>query len=152
MTLESRILALTNAVGADVKALYSKADKDIVTVSVQNTDSTIIRLKPVYKKVGGDIGLANDQNTSTCKVYGLVYDTSINNNTFGNVVINGIIEFSESVWLSNLNLNLVPGQQYFLKGTSIDTVPDMTSKALVKIGTALSSTRFKLEIEEPIFL
>ena len=152
MTLESRILSLTNAVGADVKVLYGKADKDIVTVSLQNTDAQIIRLKPVYKKENGSIGLASDSALTTSKVYGLVYDTSIGNNTFGNIVINGIIDVSESVWLSNLGLNLVAGQQYFLKGSSIDIVPDMTSTAVVRLGTALSSTRFKIEIEEPIIL
>lgn len=120
--------------------------------SLQNDGNLVVRLQPVAKLSTGKFTLASDQSINTCKVYGLVFDENIGVGTFGNIVTHGVVDFPENVWMSNLNITLVPGQHYYLHGSGLSTVPDMAAAAAVKVGMALTNTRFKLDFENPIIL
>jgi hypothetical protein len=126
---------------------------DTIIHSLQNGEGApLSKLVPVYKINNTTIGRANDTQINKCVVFGLIYDDIISNDTVGSVCSNGTLEFEENVWLSYLGYPLVAGQTYYLNSNQVNILPDMNSVAVVKLGIGLSSTKFKLQIEQPIYL
>lgn len=131
----------------------SGGGSDYTVTAMQNIDQVAIpKLSPVYRLNINEFGRANDNDINKCNVCGLVYDDLISPLAFGNIVTDGTFELPELTWTSYIGAQLIPGQIYFLNGNGVNTIPDMNSKAVVRLGVAITTTKLKLQIEKPILL
>lgn len=131
----------------------SGGGSDYSIIAMQNTDQGAIpKLAPVYRLNINEFRRANDNDINKCNVCGLVYDDLISPLAFGNIVTDGTFELPELTWTSFIGMALIPGQIYFLNGDGVNTIPDMNSKAVVRLGVAITTTKLKLQIEKPILL
>lgn len=123
-------------------------------VSVQSSDSVILpRCTPV-SMVGGLVQRAS--SVSSNNVYGLVYDATIQPGGAGSVITGSVMTATTDEWDIVLNTSggLAPGSAYYLSPTlgRLTLTPDHTSGISVLIGFALSSTKMRLFIGNPIIL
>lgn len=129
--------------------LYSYQNKDVVT---------LWRCLPVYLDQPGQVKRARSDSVSTRNVIGIANDTSIPVDAVGQILVSGPLVASTAEWDNATGEigGLVPGAVYYLaantSGAMTRTAPSGIGESVCKLGSALNSTTFLLEIEPPILL
>jgi len=126
--------------------------KDLTQLTNGNTNAITIG-QVVYISGNDTVDLAKANASATSKAVGLVADSSIANDSSGNIQMQGVI--SNTDWTTVVgSTTLTAGATYYLDnataGKMTTTAP--TSGYVVEIGTALSGTDFNIEIKSPIKL
>lgn len=122
------------------------------TSALNNSGAILARGMPVA--VSGPSTITKAAAGSRPRVIGFVYDESIGLDTFGVIQTGGMLDASVAEWEAATGAvgGLVAGQQYFLstEAGKITTSPD-TSATVAPVGRAISTTRFLIDVEPPIF-
>lgn len=132
----------------------------ISTQMINGTASTIVKFKSVYVDSTGSVN-SFDQATgfsASADVVGMVVDTSIASGATGNIALSGILEGTTGEWdaVTGQTGGLTKGSTYFLgvgtAGNITVTPPSVSGDVVVSMGTALTTTKFKLNIQSGIAL
>jgi len=128
------------------------------TFTKNNANAGTITIgQPVYI-TSTDVDLAQANAQSTIRVAGLVYDTSVLTATPATVLVDGILTATTTQWdaVTGQSGGLTPGANYFLDpstpGKLTLTAPTTVGQFVVRVGYAISSTEFEIEIGQPIKL
>lgn len=116
----------------------------------------IIIGQPVYAASGTTVDLAQANAQGTIRVVGLVKDTNIANGASGVILIDGLLVATTGQWdaVTGQVGGLTPNADYFLDAANpgmLTTTPPTTGFVL-RVGYALSTTEFEIEIGQPIKL
>lgn len=110
--------------------------------------------QPVYVKNNGHLGLAQADAIATVQVAGLTIASAMAAVSV-EFAFNGTLDLLD--WTQVIGLQyLTPGEVYYLSATDegklTAVVANASGEYVVRIGTALTPTRFSIEIEPPIAL
>ena len=114
--------------------------------------------QPVYSVSGTAVDLAKADAQGTIRVAGLVVNTSIAAASPGDILPDGILVATTAQWdaVTGQVGGLTPGSDYFLDaataGKLTTTAPTTPGEFVVRVGHALSSTEFEIEVQQPIKL
>jgi len=114
--------------------------------------------QPVYATSGSAVDLARADAQSTIRVMGLVADVSIAASATGDILMDGVLEATTTQWdaVTGETGGLTPGANYFLDpataGKLTQTAPTTAGQFVVRVGHALSTTEFEIEVQQPIKL
>lgn len=120
-----------------------------------NTGGALVIGSPVYVSGGNAIPAQADAQ-STIRVAGLVSDISVADGDPTEVLTDGVLEATTGQWdaVTGQVGGLTEGADYFLDEANPaqmkTTAP--TTGFIVRLGHALSSTEFEIEIQQPIKL
>jgi hypothetical protein len=150
-------LVLTNG---QIEQLQSGDQIDLRnSVSRANDNAGAITIgQPVYATSGTNVDLAQADAQGTVRIKGLVADVSIAAAASGDIIVDGILEATTGQWdaVTGDTGGLTPGSNYFLAAGSAGglttTAPSGAGEFVVRVGHALSSTEFEIEIQQPIKL
>lgn len=140
-----------------VTAGSGAASVALITTTMTNAEASGINIgQPVYVFSGDNVkkGIANA--TGTRRIIGLVSDTTINAAASGNIAITGLMTATTGQWdaVTGQTGGLTPDAIYYLDNT---TAGKMSSTApstgwVCPIGIALSTTRFKIQVQPTVKL
>lgn len=123
-----------------------------------NTGGALVIGAPIYLTSATDIAKAQANAQSTIRIAGLVYDLTIADTASGLVIVDGVLEATTGQWdaVTGETRGLTPGANYFLDavtaGMLTQTAPTTAGQFVVRVGYALSTTEFEIEIQQPIKL
>lgn len=131
-------------------------NKAIITAQNSNA-GTIVIGSPVYTTANDTVDLADADNVAKVNVIGFVKDISIASTAIGDIQTDGIITATIAQWdaISPEIGGLIAGAIYYLSDTAGEITrvsPTTTGWSIVRLGIALSTTDFKIEIQPPILL
>jgi hypothetical protein len=118
--------------------------------------SSIAICRAVYTSGSGQVKLANANSSGTMNAIGLVADTSISSSATGNLATSGVLTATTTQWdaVTGQTGGLTFNATYYLSnatnGALTSTAP--TSGYVVRVGTALSTTKMELNPEVLIYL
>lgn len=120
---------------------------------------SVVKGAPVYLNgTASTVDKARANAASTARVYGLVYDTSISSSATGSIATDGPVVATTTEWdaVTGQTGGLTPGSMYFLDpataGKLTTTPPTTVGQLVVKVGDAVSTTEFEINISDPILL
>jgi len=122
-----------------------------------NSGGAIVIGQPVYVN-GVNVDLAQADAQSTIRVAGLVVDITVADASPAEIVVDGILTATTGQWdaVTGQVGGLTPGADYFLSagtaGQMSTTAPSANGEFVVRVGHALSTTEFEIEIQQPIKL
>lgn len=126
------------------------------SVSRTNNNALSIEIgQPVYTDGAGSVDLAQADAQGTIRISGLVADVAIAPAASGEITVDGIIDATTTQWdaVTGETGGLTVGD-YFLDaataGMLTQTAP--STGFVVRVGHALSTTEFELEVQQPIKL
>ena len=141
---------------------------DSIIVATANTDvyaltnaeaSAVVIGAPVYVFGADQFKKAQANASAPSKAWGMVYDSpNIANGASGQVATDGIVTATTTQWdaVTGQTGGLTPGSDYFLdaatSGKMTTTPPTTIGQYVVKLGKALSTTKFDLSVDSPILL
>lgn len=120
-----------------------------------NTGGALVIGTPVYVS-SGDAEPAQADAQGTIRVAGVVADISVADGNPVNILVDGKLEATTTQWdaITGQTGGLTEGADYFLDeanpGQMKTTAP--TTGFVVRLGHALSTTEFEVEIQQPIKL
>jgi hypothetical protein len=132
------------------------AVSNLVTTLTNNHGSTIVIGRLVYIDTGDNVKLANANAAGTRHVVGMVQDTSVAQSASGTIAFMGLMTATTGQWdvVTGQAGGLTVGATYFLSnvtaGAMTTTAP--TTGYLVRVGRALSTTKFLLDPQQAITL
>jgi hypothetical protein len=113
---------------------------------------------PVYISAGGSFALAKADASGTVEAIALVRDTSIANAASGSVQSDGLLTATTAQWdaITGQTGGLTPGAVYYLgaatAGKLTATAPTTSGQYVLRMGRAVSTTDFDIDIQTPILL
>ena len=117
------------------------------------SDAAIVPGQPLYLKQSGHIALASASSIATAYICGLA--TSAAAATLSvKYAPDSVVELPDWSEVAGSSL-LIPGKRYFLSptpGMLTPIAPTTEGLLVVSVGTALSTTKFSIEIQTPILL
>jgi hypothetical protein len=129
------------------------------TMAMSNAEASALVIgTPVYNQAAGAVKKAQANATGTARVMGLVADASIAAAASGAIATDGVLTATTTQWdaVTGETGGLTFGAIYFLDpanaGKLTRTVPSTAGQLVVKVGIALSSVDFLVEIEPEILL
>ena len=120
-----------------------------------NTGGALSIGTPVYTS-GGDAIPAQANAQGTIRVAGLIADVTVADGDPANILVDGILEATTGQWdaVTGQVGGLTEGADYFLDeanpGQLTTTAP--STGFVVRVGHALSTTQFEIEVQQPIKL
>ena len=144
----SQIRRLIGRIAERLRVLDEHAGNEIATF-----DSNTLVGQPLYAKASGNVDLADASAISTAEIVGLAYeDASATEDK--RYTPDGRITLDD--WTNVVgSTNLTPGAVYFLSATAgqlTTTAPTVVGEIVVRVGKALSTTTFDIEIGPTILL
>lgn len=112
---------------------------------------------PVYAVSGTNVDKAQANAQSTIRIKGLAAETIAAAGS-GEIMVDGILEATTGEWdtVTGETGGLTPGANYFLDaataGMLTQTAPSSAGEFVVRVGHALSTTEFEIEMQQPIKL
>jgi len=138
--------------------VIATANTDVVTMTNGEATAAVIGA-PVYVSSADTFMRAQANASASSKAWGMVYDSpNIANGASGSVATDGIVTATTTQWdaVTGQSGGLTPGSDYFLsaatEGQMTTTPPSTVGQYVVKLGKALSSTKFDLSVDSPILL
>lgn len=136
-----------------VQGTQGQPGANAITYSAQ-ANTGVKTGQPLYLLSNGTVNKAQADKITTSRVIGLAY-ADATPLTSVNYEPDGIIEQSNWTLVTKSNY-LIPGLTYYLSpyssGQLTALAPELEGHLIVKVGKALSTTRFEIEIEPPILL
>ncbi|NUS39400.1 MAG: hypothetical protein HOQ02_10310 [Lysobacter sp.] len=128
-----------------------------LTDNFTNGEAAAIAIgRAVYSSAGDQVKLATANSSATTTVVGLVSATSINAAASGAVAVEGVLSATTTQWdaVTGQTGGLTPGATYYLSNTTAGAITSTppTSGFIVPIGVAMSTTRLRLNIDQPLQL
>lgn len=125
--------------------------------TVTNGETAAIAIgRVVYISGANTVRLANANNITTAKSFGMVFQPTIAAGAAGRVAMTGIVEATTGQWdtATGQTGGLTVGAQYYLSNTVAGRMTTTAPESGVNapIGIALSSTKFKLDIQRVVIL
>lgn len=134
-----------------------RLDLGNTTTRNNNSGGAIVIGQPVYiTGTNADLAQANAQ--STIRVAGLVLDTSVAAASPAEILTDGILTATTTEWdaVTGETGGLTAGADYFLDpanpGQLTQTAPSAAGEFVVRVGHALSTTEFEIEVQQPVKL
>lgn len=128
------------------------------TILTNGNASSIVIGSPVYSDADGSVDLAQANATGTVEVIGLVQDVSIIAAASGIIQTGGVIAATTAQWdaITGDAGGLTAGSVYYLDastaGKLTTTAPTIATQHVARVGQALSTTRMRIALEQPILL
>jgi hypothetical protein len=125
---------------------------------VNDEAAPIVIGAPVYIDAPGGVKLARANAAATTNAIGLVGVTTIAPAAAGAIDVGGVIEATTAQWdvITGAVGGLTAGSRYYLSaataGKLTTVAPSVVGQFVVDMGIALSATKFKIDIQEPILL
>jgi hypothetical protein len=138
--------------GDTLSAPSSVAEVDLVNASNDNPGAITVGC-PVYVSGANSVDKARANASATCKVFGLVKDTSIASSSSGMIQTDGILVASTAQWdaVTGQTGGLTPGAIYYLDDTAAGklttTAPTSSGAYVYIVGNALSSTDLNIDTD-----
>ena len=135
----------------------SVAEQEILQLTNANMSPIVIG-QAVYVQGNDSVDLAIATSSGTTFAVGLVYDASISSSAPGSILTSGVLSATTTQWdaVAGTSGGLTAGTVYFLDvstpGHLTSSAPTTVGQYVVVIGTAISTTELKLNIERPILL
>ncbi len=145
--------------GGQLEQLQAGDILDIGNIITKNNNSggAMVIGQPVFVSgVNADLAQADAQGT--IRVAGLVADISAADASPVNILTDSILEATTGQWdaVTGETGGLTPGANYFLDpdapGMLTQTAPSVVGDFVVRVGHALSTTEFEIEVQQPIKL
>lgn len=114
-------------------------------------NETVVTGQPVYLSGNNTINLADASLTTTANVFGLVSAGASANGT-ATVLSEGSVNQANWTTVAG-STNLTPGSVYYLSGTTgkmVTTKPTGGADTIIQLGTAVSTTKFNIEVQEVV--
>jgi hypothetical protein len=112
-------------------------------------NETVVVGQPVYVSGDATVNLADASDPSTARAIGLAATAAASNES---VMVLAEGQLEQSDWTSIIGTALLtPGTNYFLSlttGQMTATAPDNTGEVIVFLGTAITTTKFDIEVNE----
>lgn len=142
-------------VGATIDAPLSGYQQ----AQLQNANvGAIVIGAPVYISGAGAVDKAKADASGTSDPIGLVAATSISAAATGTIALDGVLTATTVQWdaVTGQSGGLTSGAVYYLDpstaGKMTTTAPSTVGQYVVRLGKALSTVDFMIDIEEPILL
>lgn len=121
-----------------------------------NNEDPIIIGQPVYADSASAVDLAQADDQATVRVLGLVVTASVAATEQGEVMVDGILVATTAQWdaVTGDSGGLVPGSNYFLSAANAGKLTKVAPSTgfVLRVGHALSTTEFEIEVQQPIKL
>lgn len=123
-----------------------------------NHGSGMVIGEPVFISSADNVQKARANAVGTSKVIGLVFDTTIANAAAGQIQTDGVLSATTTQWdaVTGQVGGLTAGSEYYLSaataGRMTTTAPTSVGEFVCPLGIAISTTKFKLSIENTILL
>lgn len=114
--------------------------------------------EPVYAVSATNVDSAQADAQGTIRVVGLTLSITLNATDAGDILVDGILTATTTQWdaVTGQSGGLTPNANYFLDpsapGKLTTVAPTTAGQFVVRIGYALSTTEFEIEIGQPIKL
>ena len=150
-------LVITNGQIEQLQSGDQLANANLITRTNNNAGAIVIG-QPVYADGAGTVDLAQADAQSTIRVAGLVADASIAAAASGSILVDSVLVATTGQWdaVTGQTGGLTPGADYFLDESSAGglttTAPTADGDFVVRVGHALSTTEFEIEIQQPVKL
>lgn len=132
--------------------------QEVDVTDLQNNNANPIAIGNVVYPDSGGVDLAQADAAATSEVLGLVAETSIINGESGAIQTDGILEATTGQWdaVAGTTGGLTPGAVYYLDasnaGQMTATAPTSEGEYVVRVGRAVSATKFEITMTQPVLL
>ena len=133
-------------------------EQEVISLTNDEASIALVIGTPVYIDAANGCKRAQANASGTANVVGLVADASITASSSGAVITSGVLVATTAQWnaVAGTTGGLVAGTVYYLSdatpGQLTATAPTTGGSYVAPIGTAISSTELKLEVEPTILL